>query len=253
MNRRQQQLEQAIAARRVLEIPGLIAAMTEHERRMDALAAQPLLPSEKQKRRAAAEQALRQALDALREQARAQHLRPFDRQEGELRARERALGADATDAQVRSQVARTTRAQLLASQVAYAGTDAAIRQVFDEALLSGDEDVIRTVGLAAQQRHRALSAEDAGRTIGAKRDAAMRFEAAFGAWQREHPSVVQQLAEIDRQRGNTAQLFEASTAFALALYGVGQPAAPPALKPLPEVESAGDGLDVGPAFRRAQQ
>jgi hypothetical protein len=229
--------EEALAAAvrmgRVREIPNLVATMTEHEAAMAALDEQPLIPKEKARRRAEAERTLRERVTHLVEQARANELKRYDEQEGALRREAQALGVDASDSELRRQAAIATRAQVLALQVAHAsGADEAI-QIFQEAMLSSDPTLVRTVGGSVKQRLQQMAAADSGKTMSSARDSLLRFDGEFARWRREHPSPVEQLQEIDRRRATAAVLFEASANFSLELFGVSPAAKTPTLLPVP--------------------
>jgi hypothetical protein len=242
------QLAAAVARRSVKEIPGLAEAMTAHAEAMEALERLPFIDAEKRRRRAEAEAELRQLVSVLIEAARTNALRPYDREEGQLRARARATGADASEAQVRAQVFQGERARQLAALADRATTPAAVRRVYDEALMTEDPEAIRLTGLAAQQRLSALAAADRGRDTSPLRDAALRFQSTFERWEREHPTPTQRLAEIERLRGNAAIEFDASAAFAMRLFGIGADRPAPTLEPVPDIEPAQSGMRIGPGF-----
>jgi hypothetical protein len=147
-------------------------------------------------------------------------LKPFEQEEGQLRQRAQALGSEASDAEVRSQVARSTRAQMLASQADRADGPEAVRAVFEEARLTQDPDAIRLVGVAASQRLRQLAEPDKGKAMSTRRDAALAFDQEFQQWRRTNPSPVERLGEIERRRAQEAILFKASAEFALQLFGI---------------------------------
>jgi len=240
-------LAAAAKAGRVREIPGLTEAMSAHERAMDTLDREPLIAEEKARRRAEAEAALQQHVSTLVEQARARALREFDQQEDQLRASARATGADASEADVRSQVFRATRAQHFAALADRAATPGAARQAFADALLTQDADTIRLTGLAVTQRLEALAARDRGKDNSPARNAMLAFQGEFTRWQRANPSATEQLAHIERGRGQMAILLEESARFAMDLFGVGRVAPPPRMRPVPDI-SARDSVRVGPAF-----
>jgi hypothetical protein len=223
--------------------------MERYERQVTEVEAKPWLRSEQRRVIGDLETVLRNDVNALIEEARKAGLRDLDQEEGQLRRRAQSLGAD--DAEVRMQLARGARAQLLASQADRAMTQAAARAVFEEAKLTADADVILLTGLAAQKRHHEISAIDKGKDFSPLRDAALQFDDEFTAWRRANPSMVERLAEIQRQRDVEATLFDASAQHALDLYGIGREASAPQLRPLPAAEPSASGLQIGPAFSRA--
>jgi hypothetical protein len=243
-------LRAAIARGSVQRIEGLAERMTQHAQDIAAVEQKPWLPSERQRVITEHEVQLRADVAQLVETAKRRRLHAFDQEEGTLRAEAKATGAEASDATVRGQVFRHTRASQLASLAERAGTPEAAQTVFAEAQLTDDAETIRLVGLSVQQRLATLAAADKDQRLSAKRTAALLFDQAFSAWRRAHPSTVERLAEIARQRGNAAIEFEASAEFALRVYGVGRERPAPTLREMPDVEPAGDGLQVGPAFDR---
>jgi hypothetical protein len=243
-----EELTAAVRAGRVREIAGLADVMSEYERAMVELDSLPYVRSEKEKRRLEAEAAVRTRVSELVEQARAKTMGPFDQEEGAIRRRALAIGDDATDNEVRRQVAKSTRAGMLALQVDRAPSAAAVRTLYREAQLAADTEMVRVVGFAARNRLHALAASDKDKDYSAARDAALQFEGEFSQWERANPSPVQRLDEIQRLRGNAMIEFQASADFTLSLFGIGRELPTPALKSMPDVPRSDTGIRIGPGF-----
>jgi hypothetical protein len=239
-------LAAAIRAGRVKPIAGLPERMTKYEADVAEVEAKPWLRSEQRRVIGELGTQLRQDINALIVDARKTRLHDLDQKAGQLRARARAVGADASEAEIRSQVVRSTRATMLAAQADRAITTAAANAVWEEALLSQDADIIKLTGFAVQKRLH----EIAGKDVSGLRDAASLFDATFSAWRKANPSAVEELAEIERQRDVEGQLFNASVEFALGLYGVAREPATPQLREVPAIEPAGNGMQVAPGFDR---
>jgi hypothetical protein len=245
-----EQLEAAVQRNQVKAIPGLVDELARHETAMEALAQAPLIESEKLRQRREAESALQGKVAELREAARVEALRSFNEAEGRLRAAARADGTQASDVEVRAQVFRHQRAQQLATRADRAGTVQAAREVYAEAQLTQDETTIRTVGAAVLEKLDRLSQTEAGKAVRPLSNAAQVFRQEFSGWQREHPSITQQLDRIQRARSSAELLFEESANFALRLFGVGRSAQAPKLRPVPEGDEPRRGLVYGSHWDR---
>jgi uncharacterized membrane protein YqiK len=242
----QETWQAAVDGQRVRDIPQLVETMTAHQQAMTALEQLPYVESEKRRRRAEAESALHAMVRGLIDAEKRRRLKPLDDEEGALRRAAQRHGANATDADVRQQVARQHRAMLLATQAEKASTVADVRRAYAEAELMADDDVVRTTGLAALSRLRQLAEADRSKDVSQLRDALVKFDLTFTTWQQAHPSPTQRIEQIERVRDIEAQPFDASARFAMDLFGVPPAAVGPTLKPLPEgVEPAPDRLVFG--------
>jgi hypothetical protein len=212
--------DEAVNRKSVLDIPGLSALMTEHAQAMDQLNHLPFIESEKTKRRQAAEAQVREKVAALVATARQRLISPLDQAEGQARRAARGEGLDASTQALQRQAFLHEKAKALAQQVATATDAASARQVFEDALLSDDEHVIRLVGIATRDRLLALAEKDRGAAISHARNQATAFGIEFDRWRKAHLTPSETIADIQRQRGNLILQFERSAEHAARLFGL---------------------------------
>lgn len=245
-----EQYETAVRQERLEEIPGVPAAMAEHEAALETINQSRYDKSEKQRLRDEAASAYRSKVAELKTSARAAFLRGVDQQQGQLLAAARTFGVDATDARIRAQAFANERARQLTDRADRAATVRAALDVHREALLTADDHIVQIVGATVQAKLDALGESEKGKATTPIRDSAELFKQEFASWQRAHPSPTQQLDQIERARGQAEVLFEESANFALRLYGIGSAPTMPTLKAMPEVGTPRSGLVFGSYWDR---
>jgi hypothetical protein len=216
----QKRWEEAVARKSVLPIEGLPELMVQHAEAMEQLQHLPFIDSEKLARRQVAEAQVREKVADLVATARQRLIAPLDQAEGQARRAARGEGMDASTQALQRQAFLHEKAKALVQQVVTASDAASARSVFEDALLSDDEHVIRVVGVAVRDLLRRLAEKDQGKNISAARDAATSFTIEFDRWRKAHLTPSEHIAEIQRQRGNLIQQFERSAQHALALFQV---------------------------------
>lgn len=256
-----EQIEAAISARRISAIPEIPDLLEARARARDEIDQQPLIPEEKQKRQAALDVGLHQQKEAVLARAIRAATKSLDDEAGAIHASTKGIEVRSTGlteaeraAEARADARRVhleARAQTLAVQVAQAITNDDVDQIFADAAIIADDELIRTVGRAALRRKHDLAMADKHKSISAARDAYLQFQHKFSQWERTHPGPSVRLAQIEREKATVATLLRVSADHMCALYGIGRVVpTTPTLRSVPEVPPSRSDLVFGKAFDR---
>jgi hypothetical protein len=236
---RRERIHADVAARNLEPAAVALADLFEERaREHEAIDRLRYVNEEKAVRKARIDAAFDPQFDAAEREAIAARTRTLDQEEGTLRR-------EATSIDVSGAIA--AKAQLFVQQVASAADP---RAIFEDATFAGHPDLIRTVGYAVLARLKALAAKDRSLPTSPRHVAYATFEHEFAVWERQHPTVRQRLAAIERERANIATKIRMTSDYVRSLYGLRRPAAPLPLRPVPEVGPSSGSLQVGPAFDR---
>lgn len=260
---RAERIADGVASGRLREVPGLIEALEARTRALHEIDESPYVPAEKVLRRQAVDVMLRPVAQKAIDTAIAAAVKTLDQEEGQLRARAKGIDIPRPDHPSASELLREqradakrllaeTRARRFADQATNAATIEMVVAAFREAELTEDELVIRSCGAAARLRLAALAADTRDQPTAPEQVARGTFEQAFSAWERTHPTMVERLVQIERERGNVRVLIEASATHMLEVYGVTRAPAPLKLVPVPEAEPVRSAPQEAPTLQRLQ-
>lgn len=238
-----EQVREGIHAGRLRpEISDLVDRFEQHDRETEDNRASLFVQAEKDRRQAAMDAVFRTDVEAQRQAAYAAAIKPFETEEAALRAR--ATQAEyrppnVTDAEWKAELRADSRrlffqahAGTLATQIANALTVDDVRGIFEDAQITGHDDIIRTAGTAAKRRLHELAVADKEQPTSPNQVAYLTFVGEFQKWSAAHPTASERLRQIQRERANIAILLEASVNHVFRLYGL----------------PTSDRLQVGPAF-----
>ncbi|HYN06937.1 MAG TPA: hypothetical protein VES67_06075 [Vicinamibacterales bacterium] len=224
----------------------LVKVCEAHEAAIAQLEDQPLIASEKSRRRAVLEAEFRATLAEGIAAVHAREIAPLDQEEGQLRAkatRSETKPAFMSTEQWQAERRAADRRQALdsdamrfASDIRSAGSVEMVKLLYANALLTEYPAVVRSAGLAALDRLQSWYEADRRKPDSPRRAVYLAFASEFGAWQRANRTPVERIEELQRQKGNLPIILQASVDHILGLYRV-PPARPvPQLKPLPTPE-----------------